>query len=295
MSVLESMRRPPPVRPDDAMEESVRALLAETEPDPLFVRRLRGDAVNRFVAAREGSSEPIMEGGANTMGRLGRACLIASFALGASAMSVMAASQVALPGDPLYGLKLRIEQVRLDVLPAHLDDELAAHMLAVRIDEFGRLAEAGRWDEAMALTPVIEQAYERFVPEADARAISSGASQPQLLVLEVLVERLPDGARAALHGVIERVRDDVHERRGGASPGGAGVNANGSDADAPREPSHDRMPNQAELPQPSPEPDPRPKPVPTPKPDGTPHPERTRSPGGQAPPETPADEDDEED
>lgn len=297
MSLLEAMFRPRPRRRDKAIEDTLRDRLAEIEPDPLFVRRLRGDAVNRFVAAREGSG-PITEGGAKTMGRLGRACLIASFALGASAMSVMAASQVALPGDPLYALKLRIEQVRLDVLPAHLDDELAAFMLAVRIDEFGRLAEAGRWDEAMALAPVIEQAYERFVPEADARANSSGASPPQLLVLEVLVERLPDGARAALHRVIERVTDDVHEVRDGASPGGAGVNAHRTDADAPRDPSHDRLPNHVERtqsPQSAPEPDPTAEHDPTPTPERTPQPERTQRPDGQAPPEAPANEDDEGD
>ena len=311
MSLLDSMFRQRPLQPDDAIEESLRAMLADIEPDPLFVRRLRGEATNRYVAAREGHVAPGADRRANAMGRLGRACLIASFALGASAMSVMAASQVALPGDPLYGLKLRIEQVRLDVLPAHLDDELEAYTLAVRVDELGRLADAGRWDDAIAMTPLVEQAYEGLVQNQDARGNSSAVSQRHLLVLEGLVDGLPDGARAAVQGVIDRAGGDVPGSRGGASEGGPRVSGNGIDADAPRDPSNGRVPGPADPtpapsetpgPEPTPEaettpkPEPTPKPETTPKPDSTPRPEprprpeRTPNPGGgHKAPQQPAD------
>ena len=127
MSLFNRALRPRPTLSDEAVKRYLATLSAEVEPDPLFRRRLRSDAVNRFVAAREGIQHPVREGlGRRQMGRVGRACLYASFTLGVSAASVMAASQEALPGDALYPLKQRMEELRWEVVPAHLHGELAA-------------------------------------------------------------------------------------------------------------------------------------------------------------------------
>ncbi len=97
MSLLRDSLRPPPLASDAAVRRYIELIRAELEPDPLFRRRLRGEVVNRFVAAREGLKQPAHRPSA--MGRLGRAVLYSSFALAMSAGGVMAASQQALPSS----------------------------------------------------------------------------------------------------------------------------------------------------------------------------------------------------
>ena len=63
----------------------------------------------------------------------------------------MAASESALPGDLLYPLKLRIEQLRMAIAPAHLHDELVAVRARRAHRRAGRLVEAGATDEAVGL------------------------------------------------------------------------------------------------------------------------------------------------
>ena len=109
--------------PDELVRRYVERVRADLEPDPLFRRRLRGIVSNQFVAAREGSAIPASR--PSRMGRLGRACLYASFALGISVGGVMAASRAAIPGDLLYPVKLQIEALRMEALPAEYRDDLA--------------------------------------------------------------------------------------------------------------------------------------------------------------------------
>ena len=54
MSLFKGSLRPPAVLSDEAIERHLTVLHAEVEIDPLFRRRLRGQVVNRYVAAREG-------------------------------------------------------------------------------------------------------------------------------------------------------------------------------------------------------------------------------------------------
>ncbi len=112
MSLFNRTLRPPPTASDEAIARSLAALRSEVRHDPLFQRRLRSDVVNRFVAAREGIGSSGRTGiGRGRMGQLGRACLYASCTFALSAASVLAASQEALPGEFLYPLKQRIEQL----------------------------------------------------------------------------------------------------------------------------------------------------------------------------------------
>ncbi len=147
MSLFNRTLRPPPTASDEAIARYLAALRSEVRPDPLFQRRLRSDVVNRFVAAREGIGSSGRTGiGRGRMGQLGRACLYASCTFALSAASVLAASQEALPGEFLYPLKQRIEQVRIDVVPNHLHAELAGYALGERIEEMGSpMPASGIW------------------------------------------------------------------------------------------------------------------------------------------------------
>jgi hypothetical protein len=208
MSLFAAMPRPRVPRPGDPVEDLLGSMVARLDPDPLFVRRLRSEALNRYVLAREYGAPLERPAGRGEMGRVGRASLFASIVLAATTMSALAASEEALPGDPLYGLKLQIEQVRLDLFPAHLDDDLAAISLAQRIEEMGRLTEAGKLDAAIAMLPAIEEAYLRLAEHPDVPGPSVMARvERRLAVLEALIGRLPAGAQAAVQGLIERVGD----------------------------------------------------------------------------------------
>ena len=123
------------------------------------------------------------------MGRVGRACLYASFTLGVSAASVLAASQEALPGDALYGLKQRVEQLRMDVVPDQFKAELAAYALGERIEEMSRLADSGRLELAIAMGPSIEREFQHVAAlgRADDPARAARIAR-HLLVLEGLLE-----------------------------------------------------------------------------------------------------------
>lgn len=212
MSLFRDSMRPPPLASDAAVRRYVELIRAELEPDPLFLRRLRGTVVNRFVAAREGLEQPAWQ--ASAMGKLGRACLYATFALGVSVGGAMAASQAALPGDALYPLKRNIEALRLQALPAHLHDELAVMALSERINELGRLAEAGDWERAAGLAASIGDGYEQLADLGMTDA-QNGQLQSRLAVMESLFADLPPQAQAA----IERAMDHAPGLNGQGPPG----------------------------------------------------------------------------
>ena len=278
MSLFNRVLRPPTTLSDRAIERYLAAIQKDLEPDPLFRRRLRSAAVNQFVAAREGIASPGRTGIVRRrMGRVGRACLYASFTLGVSAASVMAASQEALPGDLLYPLKQHIEELRWSVVPAQLHDELAAYALGERIEEMGRLAETGHLDLSIAMAPAVDREYERLVAlDQDHAAASAARIEGHLLVLEGLLDRLPPTARAAVEDAIEKAptigpgtdRARNPGNAGGASPG-AGVGPAGSLG-----PASTGKPAATPGPEPTPKPDTTAKPGPTAKPHPTANPDR---------------------
>lgn len=209
MSLFQRPIQPPAILSDEAIERYLAAVRAELSVDPLFRRRLRGSILNRFVAEREGRTAGMPR---RRMGALGRAVLYASFALSISVSSAMAASQGAAPGDALYPLKIQIERLRLEALPEHLHDDLAAHSLGERIHELGVLAERGDWDRVAAQAAAVEDEYRHYLDASRA----DGASDRYLEVLTALLERLPERAQLA----IEDVLDGVEHSRDGAGPAG---------------------------------------------------------------------------
>ena len=186
---------------EDMLHDSRRGL----EPDPLFRRRLRSDVMNAWVAAREGIGHAPRPGRlARRMGLAGRACLYASVALGASIAGIMAASSQALPGEPLYAVKLRIEELRVEVLPDRFQNELAVNALAERIQEMDRLAASGAAVEAFALVPRIERDYTVLLQVLEGPKIGTRSDIPghRLGVVASLVESLPTELRVLVAGVM---------------------------------------------------------------------------------------------
>ena len=215
---------------DVALERHFARLRGELRPDPLFRRRLRSHAINHFVASRERHDvRELSSGRQSRMGRLGRASLFASVALAMSAAAVLGVSQEALPGDPLYGVKLRVEELRFTVAPAELQPMLVAVVVGERLEEMSRLVDAGRLDDAVAMGPVVKREIERL---ADSGHGGDGVARVahQLQVLDELINRLPPQAQAA----IRRSWDELTSRPGAGepsattSPGGADSGGNGS-------------------------------------------------------------------
>jgi hypothetical protein len=225
---------------------------------------------NRFVAAREGMH---IAPRTRSMGRLGRAVLYASFTLALSATSVLAASGEALPGDPLYALKRQVEDLRVQVLPAELHDDLAADALAERIDELAGLAERGDWARVEALALTVEHDFVAFVADAD--SLGGDSNDKYLMVLTALLDRLPDRAHEAVEAVIER-GSGAHATplepgtRGGGTPAtSAGGGSGGSTPAADGGPTDNANGGSGRA---APTATPEPKPTKSPKPDPTPGP-----------------------
>lgn len=215
MSLFCRFLRPPTT--DDAIDRYLASLRSRIEPDPLFRRRLRSQAINRFVAASEQMRTDSGRAMTRQMGRIGRACLYASVALATSAAGVLGASQEALPGDALYGVKLRIEQLRFQVIPAHLQGVLSANVLAERLEEMTRLLDAGRTADAMALQPAIAAHIEHLAAvEAAGGPDAKDRIANHLLALDELIIGLPATPGAAVRAAWEQLP---------SSPGG--INASG--------------------------------------------------------------------
>jgi len=202
--------------------------LRRIQPDPLFRRRLRGQVLNRYVAAREGlvpaPARPAMR---REMGKLGRGVLYASLLTAMSVTAVGAASQNSLPGDALYGIKLELEAIRMHVAPPGLRDDLAILALDQRLREVELLAEAGRWalvDEAAARAVEAEDALARIIGSDSVSGASRGeeARQRHADRLAELMATAPASAWDGLERALEASTADgppaiVPE---GPSPGG---------------------------------------------------------------------------
>lgn len=240
---MSAARNVAPSTVEERIARAIAAIRADLEPDPLFERRLRTQVLNRYVAAREGAVAPAAAGARNArreMGRLGRAVLYASFVLGVSVTSVVAASQQAVPGDVLYPLKRDIEALRHRVLPAEFEALLLRTELTARLDELADVADRGDSAAVASLAAEVHRSY--------GEVIELTADSPQnLLVLDALLDRLPSPARAALADVVLDVDRAAHpvparpshaagtrDAKPGASPaGGRGATPPGPGSSAP--------------------------------------------------------------
>ena len=208
---------------DPVIAARIERHLRRIQPDPLFRRRLRSVVVNRYVATREGlvlpgSDDPMMR---RRMGALGRGVLVASVLTAIGVTSVGAASQGSLPGDALYGVKLELEQIRMQVAPPSLRDDLAAMALDERLDEVEQLAVAGRWDLVDAAADRALQAEAALM----ALAPSAGGAERHVQRLTALMATAPASARDGLQRALE-ASSAPHAPAGNAT-GNGGVTGNG--------------------------------------------------------------------
>lgn len=274
MSLFRRSVGPPASLPDETVERYVAAIRASIDPDPLFRRRLRGHVLNRYVATREGISP---RSAAREMGRIGRAVLYASFALSLSVTGVMAASQQSVPGDPFYQLKREIEALRVQILPAHLHDELAASALRARIVELDRLAVAGNWDAVARHATAVEEAYSVVLSFGG----NAGELLDRLTVAGALLDQLPAQAREVVADVLAGVP--------GVGPGdNAGTPGHGRDHGVvPAGQGGGPSPHPASTPRPDPAMAQTPMPSPPPRPTNPPQAQEQPTPPAQLPPPAP--------
>ena len=228
MSAIGQPRRRGGLTPDDPMLRRIEEALAGTQVDSFYRRRLRGQVMNRYVAVREGhaaasASTPMMRGG--VMGRLGRACLYASVALAGTSAGVLAASQSSLPGDALYGMKLRIDELRLEAAPPELRTALAEYVVESRINEALLLATNGEWERATVAAAHVEHSVEALAGLMGTNDAVEERIERHLAVLSGLIETAPAAARDALaHAVTvsSAVLDPPAGTGAQGAPGGGG-------------------------------------------------------------------------
>jgi hypothetical protein len=193
------LRRPPEPLADDAALRAVRRALSGDELDPSFRRRLRGVVVNRYIAERNAPQPRRRE-----MGKLGRAVLYASVALALGVTVAGAVSQESIPGDPLYLLKRRIEEIRLRVAPDSVRGLVLGMVLDERVDELRGLAQDRAWgavpraaEDVIATGSLLEEAGLEASP-AERASIALRAA-----AVESLVEDAPASVQAAVATAVD--------------------------------------------------------------------------------------------
>jgi hypothetical protein len=235
----------PPSRlepPDLLLAERLERSLRHVTPDPLFRRRLRGAVLNEYVARREGlvrrARRPRRQ-----MGVLGRAVLYASFVLVVSVSAVGAASQSALPGDLLYGIKLRLEEIRMQVAPPSVRDDLAAMALAERTRELQQLVEAGAWSHVPAAAELVASAEDvlaSVAPDGEAATATSHTQE----VLESVIERAPEAALPGLQQALQATTTNSAPEASGQARESSG-DRQGAQDDPSERPAQPSQPPQA--------------------------------------------------
>lgn len=206
---------------DDPILRRLERTAAHLEPDPLYRRRLRGNVLNRYVASREGL---VVRRPARRTGALGRAVLYSSVALAVSVTAAGAASHGAVPGDLLYPMKRELEEIRLDIAPPWVREDLMAASLAERLGEVERLARAGRWE----LVPAAVD--EAVATEAELTALGESSAglqtvrlQRRTAALTQLLSSAPDAARPGLARALQAAKAAV-----GIANHGAGAPVDGN-------------------------------------------------------------------
>jgi hypothetical protein len=202
--------------PDDPLVRQLRGVVGGVEPDPLFVRRLRGRVLNEHVAISEGLLQPTER---REMGRLGRAVLMASLALAVSVGGAAATSQEALPGDLLYPMKLQIEEIRLRVAPPGVHEHLEVAQLDERLRELERLVAAGRWDGVRDAAAALE----RSVAVVSADPAATGVLAERTEVLEELLTAVPEEGRGGIKRALEAAQGNGAPATAPQRPAWAGV------------------------------------------------------------------------
>ena len=205
---------------DPIIASRIERHMKRIKPDPLFQRRLRGQVVNRYVATREGmvaASRPARLP-RRGLSLLGRGMLYASLLTAVTATAVGAAAQESLPGDLLYGVKLELETIRMELAPANMRDDLAAMALDERLDEVEALAAAGRWSEVDAAVAAVERARATLAALSDTDGAPTGdlGMSDHVDRLAELITTAPDAEKRGLMRALAASggsSSDIHSNR----------------------------------------------------------------------------------
>ena len=277
MSVMDFLRRRPgDLSPDDPMVRLLSDAFDAARPDPLFRRRLRGEVLNRYVATREGIAVRAAARGRSRMGVIGRSVLYASVALAGSAAVTLAGSQAAMPGDPLYEVKLRIDALRMHAVPTHLRDDLALYTLGQRLDEATVLAAQGDWKGATRAAAEAERSAGLLAAlGTDELAEAEEEVLQHVAALEGVLDGAPPEVHAALLHAIEVSTDAGASTtpaeppaNGGESQGGQGQGGQDHGGQSGQGQGGHGGQGDGDRPVPEPGTDVEPSPSPEPAPDG---------------------------
>ena len=212
------------VTPDDPLISHLSDRLGELEPDPLFRQRLRRATLNQYLASREARLAASSRSG-REMGRLGRAVLYASVGLALGTTAVGAAAQNALPGEPLYGVKLRLEEIRIEIAPESLRPQLVSLALDQRLAELETLTAQGEWRRATQAAGEVDGAATRLA------ALGLGPAAPGAPAVErhaaVLNRLLPEVPAAARPGLERAIAASGAATGADVTPGPATAGHNG--------------------------------------------------------------------
>ena len=187
---------------DPILATRIERHMRRIKPDPLFQRRLRGQVMNRYVATREGMVAATAPRGLprRQMGLLGRGVLYASLLTAVSVTAVGAAAQESLPGDPLYGVKIELESIRMYLAPTDMRDDLARMALDERLDEVEALAAAGRWAQLDQAVAAVERAETALQLALGVARSERGASSAAAALMDEHVDRLTELLATAPNG-----------------------------------------------------------------------------------------------
>jgi hypothetical protein len=215
--------------------EQARAVLAPPEPDPKFVANARIRLMNRLRL--EVPAEVPTRTQLPLLNRISwrpayaLASLALAFTLIATSFGVVHAASDSLPGDPLYGVKLGTEQIRLALSTSEVGDlELLAAFAQTRLQEAEELIDQGRDQD-------LDRALEGYSHTVDRMTELVGEDRPEgghgtyarvqeqlqrhIEALERARARAPEQAQPALMRAIERSRHServLEGRRSGRDP-----------------------------------------------------------------------------
>jgi hypothetical protein len=239
---------------------------ARLAPDPASAARLRKQLIGRLGASagERAAPEPLVgvrRGSTRRRSRLTLSLLAASL----SVVLVTGAGLAARPGGPFYPVLVWVESVALPTDPGlRLAAEVS--LLERRLEDIASTAH-----DPVGLAAAVAAYGERL----DSAVADHPTDRPadlritlarHALVLQALVERLPESARGAIEQAIAR-GDQAIERLGEPGRNGNGPTAPG--VTGPASPKPDKTPPG----KPTADPDPSPATTadPTPKPGRTPH------------------------
>ncbi|WP_131767832.1 DUF5667 domain-containing protein [Candidatus Protofrankia californiensis] len=187
------------------------ALPAKDPAPALLIPGLRG-ILSRTATSRTAVSWNIIGSRPGLLGALATSVVVAGIAVG---------THRAVPGEPLYGLKLRVEHIQLDLTSSPVEKaKIHLDIARTRLDEINSIMDDGRLPKKTVDVRNLLTAWQHeasvggnvLVPEArngsqDAFRTVQDFTDDQSRDLHVLLDSLPDGP---LHTMTAKALDYMH-------------------------------------------------------------------------------------